>query len=349
MFVDEIHESLCTTKSELEEARETAKEAGNRFLQEKNRRAGRELLGITQRDTSLRPLVVRRSVFGLTGTPLLDSTSRVIELANLMGGVYVIGLSSHWRKLERESRSHIFLHSYLEPKQSREIRKEIHSSCQLYLDVACCRNKAGKEMDGTTLKEEVRRVKMSEDEKTFYLQSQNGIAMGKRSLSIKPEEFDVSSGHDISKFLRQNVGLGCRGRELVSICREILSKDNSTKIVVFADGRIGGGKAAQYALDDSGIGCTCLDPTDSTKINNQKISWYQRGDATDEDKKRPRVLVLHFEHAAGLNLVSQEILRATATVSSTSHTNAQPSFASLLVNSKRNATISSFSLRFTWG
>ena len=42
-----------------------------------------------------------------------------------------------------------------------------------------------------------------------------------------------------------------------------------------------------------------------TEVRNQKISWYQHGDVTEEDKKRPRILVLHFEHAAGLNLQSE--------------------------------------------
>jgi hypothetical protein len=42
-----------------------------------------------------------------------------------------------------------------------------------------------------------------------------------------------------------------------------------------------------------------------TEVRNQKISWYQHGDATAEDKARPRILLLHFEHAAGLNLQSE--------------------------------------------
>jgi hypothetical protein len=113
LFVDEIHESLCTTKAELDTAKEREKEMGDGFFKEKNRRAGREFLGISQKDITRRPLVFRRSIFGLTGTPLLDSSSRVIELASLMGGTYVTGLSSHWRKLERESCRDIFLQNYL--------------------------------------------------------------------------------------------------------------------------------------------------------------------------------------------------------------------------------------------
>jgi len=289
----------------MDDAKEHYEETGSGFFKEKNRRAGRELLGIAQRDPRRRPLVCRRGMFGLTGTPLLDSSSRVIELANLMGAVYVIGLSSHWRKLERESGRDIFLQRLLEPKQGREIRKTIQATCQKYLTAACCRNKSGEEMAGITLNIEIRRIRMSSEEKAAYLKSQSGIPPDKRSLAIKPEDFDASAGHDISKFLRQNSKLECRGKELVKICKEILDKDPTTKIVVFTDGKIGAGVAARDFLNASGLGCTWLDHSDSVRVKNQKISWYQTGDATEEDKKRPRVLILHFEHAAGLNLQTE--------------------------------------------
>ena len=308
IIVDEVHECLCTTKSEIDIAKEVAKESDSTmsgFFKEKNRRAGRELLGITQRDTSRRPLVCRQGTFGLTGTPLLDSSSRVTELANLMGGVYVTGLSSHWRKLERESCRDIFLHNYLEPRQSREMRKAIYQKCQDYLDVASCRNKVGEEMKGITLNNPIRQVTMSDEEKEAYLKSQSGIPTEKRTLAIKPEDFDPTAGHDISKLLRANARLESRGRELVKICQSILEGDPTTKIIVFTDGKIGAGVAAREALQRSGLGCTWLDPNDSVQVKNQKIGWYQHGDATVEDKQRPRILVLHFEHAAGLNLQTE--------------------------------------------
>jgi len=65
IFVDEIHESLCTSKAEMAVALEKEKASKGRF-KEKNRRAGRELLGITQKDTSKRPLIYRKGLFGLT-------------------------------------------------------------------------------------------------------------------------------------------------------------------------------------------------------------------------------------------------------------------------------------------
>ena len=275
--------------------------------QEKNRRAGRELLGISQKHVSDRPLVCRGAVFGLTGTPLLDSSSRVIELASLMGGTYVTSLSNHWRKLERESCRDIFLHTYLEPKQSREVRQSVHENCQGYLQAACCRNKSGEEMDGIKLVEHREVVRMSNEGKVLYLKSQKGIPPAKQSVSVKPEDFDASAGHDISYFLRQNAKLESRGAALVKICKDILKGNPTTKIVVFTDGRVGAGEAARDILrsDQVGIGCTWLDATDSVQTKNRKIAWYQTGDATDEDRQRPRVLVLHFEHAAGLNLQSE--------------------------------------------
>ena len=70
IIVDEIHESLCTSKGELKEARQATQDASTGFFTEKNRRAGRELLGISQKDVTRCPLVCRGAIFGLTGNPL---------------------------------------------------------------------------------------------------------------------------------------------------------------------------------------------------------------------------------------------------------------------------------------
>ena len=203
----------------------------------------------------------------------------------------------------RRSCRDIFLHNYLEPKPSREVRRNIHDKCQDYLKVACCRNKSGEEMEGITLNELVVVGRMSVEEKALYLKSQKGIPSDKQSLAIKPADFDASAGHDISVFLRQNAKCASRGAKLVELCKDILKTDPTTKIIVFTDGRIGAGVAARdYLCAEEGPGCTWLDQEDSVKEKNQKIAFYQTGDATEEDKRRPRVLCLHFEHAAGLNL-----------------------------------------------
>ena len=218
VIVDEIHEVLCTSKDEMKDAKEASKkDKDSGFFQEKNRRAGREFLGITTKDVSRRPLVFRMAIFGLTATPLLDSTNRVIELANLMGCAYITGLSNHWRNLEKESGRDIFLGTLLEPKQSREIRKNIYTKCQEYLDVAACKNKNEEDMEGVELKEHRVKVRMSTEEGILYKKSQNGISKDQQSFAIKPEDFDPTAGHDISKFLRQNAKLACRGKKLVEV------------------------------------------------------------------------------------------------------------------------------------
>ena len=301
IFVDEVHESLCTSKAEIDEAKERDKE---NFFKEKNRRAGREFLGICIRNPADRPLLYRKGIYGLTGTPLLDSCNRVIELANLMGNTYVLGLSGHWRKLEKESMRDIFLGSYLEPKQGREVRKAVFDCCQSYLDVACCRNKTGEEMNGIDLITHECTIKMTEEEKILYCKSQRGIPKEKQSLAITPEEFEDAS---ILPFLKQNATLASRGKKLVEICKNILNEDKTTKIIVFADGGCFAGDAACAFLraDDEIGGCTSISRDDDNETKNEKISWYRNADATETDRKRPRILVLHFEHCAGLNLQSE--------------------------------------------
>ena len=105
---------------------------------------------------------------------------------------------------------------------------------------------------------------MTEAEGELYLKSQSGISPSKKSFAISPEDFDVTAGHDITKFLRQNIDLACRKQKLIEVCKEILEKDETTKIIVFADGRIGGGISARAALNSvKGLGCTWLDETDT--------------------------------------------------------------------------------------
>ena len=43
---------------------------------------------------------------------------------------------------------------------------------------------------------------MSDAEGVLYLKSQSGISQSKKSFAISPEDFDVTAGHDITKFLR---------------------------------------------------------------------------------------------------------------------------------------------------
>ena len=134
---------------------------------------------------------------------------------------------------------------YLEPKQSREIRRAIYAKCQEYLEVACCRNTTEKELRGIEKIEKTIVVRMTLEEKKDYINSQHGIDRNTRGLAVRPEQFDPNAGHDISKWLKCNSSLPSRGKALIGTCQKILSKDPTTKIVVFTDGRIGAGHAAR--------------------------------------------------------------------------------------------------------
>lgn len=141
----------------------------------------------------------------------------MIELANLMGGAYITGLSNHWRNLEKESGRDIFLGNFLEPRQGREVRRNIYKKCQEYLDLAACKNKNEEDMEGIELVEHSVKITMSSPESELYLKSQHGIAQKDQSYAIKPEDFDPTAGHDVSRFLRQNANIVSRGQKLVEV------------------------------------------------------------------------------------------------------------------------------------
>ena len=103
MIVDECHESLVLGEDDAERKGASAFMQEKAMQREKRKCAQRELLGIGQADVSKRPFRIRRSTWGLTGTPLLSSETRITELAALCGGTYVCGNAAHWRTMERAS------------------------------------------------------------------------------------------------------------------------------------------------------------------------------------------------------------------------------------------------------
>jgi hypothetical protein len=74
VIIDECHETLVTGKNY---------EVADGDFKEKARRGAREFLGVAQTDPAKRPLVASKGVWGLTGTPLLETEARVTELANV--------------------------------------------------------------------------------------------------------------------------------------------------------------------------------------------------------------------------------------------------------------------------
>ena len=79
IVVDECHECLISSAKQDTESRASDFKA-------QARRGAREFLGVGCVDASSRPLLAKSAVWGLTGTPLLETEARVTELANLMGG-----------------------------------------------------------------------------------------------------------------------------------------------------------------------------------------------------------------------------------------------------------------------
>ncbi len=74
-------------------------------------------------------------------------------------------------------------------------------------------------MDGIELITERVKVRMSSKEGSLYKKSQSGINPSAQSYAITPEDFDIQAGHDVSRFLRQNAKLECRGRKLVEVSK----------------------------------------------------------------------------------------------------------------------------------
>jgi len=93
IVVDECHECLVST------ARQDLESKASEFKAQA-RRGAREFLGVGCTDSTTRPLLAKSAVWGLTGTPLLETEARVTELANLMGGEFVIHLVHKYRFLE---------------------------------------------------------------------------------------------------------------------------------------------------------------------------------------------------------------------------------------------------------
>jgi len=79
IVVDECHECLVSTHKQEQESKASE-------FKGQARRGAREFLGVGCTDLSSRPLLAKSGIWGLTGTPLLETEARVTELANLMGG-----------------------------------------------------------------------------------------------------------------------------------------------------------------------------------------------------------------------------------------------------------------------
>ena len=262
-------------------------------FRKKPRTGAREFLGVSQTDITKRPLVAASGVWGLTGTPLLETEARVTELANLMGGIYLTGAAHHWRKEERESGRDLFLNQQ-EAIRSREYRCAVQAACHSYVREACQRNR------GEQLQVELTRLKvcvpMSKSEGEAFLKNVADVNL--QSFAVSPHQLGEKAGDILSLTASSEA----RRSKLAYAIDSILEEEPHTKIIVFANSSYGGYTSALTALKESSREFCHVSDDFSVERQNEIISWFRHVDATETDKKRPRVLLLSFEQAAGHNL-----------------------------------------------
>ena len=283
IVIDECHETLVTGKKH---------ESTSEDFKEKARRGAREFLGVSQTDIRKRPLVAALSVWGLTGTPLLETEARVTELASLMGGTYLTGAAHHWRKEERESGRDLFLNQQ-EATRSREYRCAVQDACHSYVAEACQRNR-GEKLNVSLIREQVC-VNMTTDDGDAFCKITRDVQGG---FSVAPDQLGEKSG-DV---LAITASSKARHHALLEKIGDIERAESGTKIIVFSNRTYGGYESASLALRSSGTPFCEITDKHSVQEQNEIISWFRHVDATEEDRSRPRILLLSFEQAAGHNL-----------------------------------------------
>lgn len=281
VVVDEAHEVLVTGKGfKKDDFKDTA------------RRGAREFLGVAQTDPKKRPLRATVGVWGLTGTPLLETEARVTELANLMGGTYITGAAHHWRREERESGRDMFL-SQTESVFSREYRCAVQAAAHRYVREACQRNR------GETLS-----IKLNREQLCVNMCPDEAISFLKEIQKLDLDTYSVNVDHLDEKtdtILRISASSAARQKALVGAVASVLTQDPSTKIIVFAT--TAGYDSASAALNSSDFEfCKVCNTRDSVERQNEIISWFRHLDLNEGERRRPRILLLDFVQAAGHNL-----------------------------------------------
>lgn len=284
VVIDECHESLVTAHG---------KETTADDFKQQARRGAREFLGVSHLDVRSRPLIASTAMWGLTGTPLLETEARVTELANLMGGTYLTGSAHHWRREERDSGRDLFLNQQ-EGSKSREYRCAVQASCHSYVRTACQRNR-GQALE-VKLERKQKFVNMSLSEGTEFLSAIKSSNLS--SYSISPDQIGDRAGQALNVTAMSKA----RHAALLDIIDSIQTEEPDTKIIVFANAFYGGFKSALTALQLSKHEFCHINEDHSVFDQNEIISYFRHSDATDEDRRRPRILLLSFEQAAGHNL-----------------------------------------------
>ena len=230
---------------------------------------------------------------GLTGTPLLETESRITELANLCGATYLCGAAHHWRKEERETGRDLFLNQQ-EGVKSREYRCAVHEACHKYVQEAAQRNR-GEELN----------VKLTRKQLCVNMSQAEGEKFLKVASVAELQGFGITAdqlGDKASDALSITAASKARHAALLETIDSIQEEEPDTKIIVFANNLYGGYNSALEALKGSGKEFSHVKGSDTVEKQNEIISWFRHVDATDDDRKRPRILLLSFEQAAGHNL-----------------------------------------------
>jgi hypothetical protein len=226
---------------------------------------------------------------------MLSSEERTTELASLMGGMYVMGSASHWRKNERASGRDIFLDSHADVPPSREWREKRRKAAQRYIHTAVQRNvPAVEEFSPENLQLVPIEKKMKKE--TYAAFKAASTSLGSHTSNpCSPSPGDLTE-FEWETLLQSSNRCPSRQEALVGLLRGIQKADPTTKVIVFAEE--GPAYEAAFAvLDREKL------PLIHMELDSGAERVYEFGqpDLTEQDRERPRVALLRFEHAAGHN------------------------------------------------
>ena len=296
LIIDECHESLVLGEDDADRQKASAKDGEKGAQKEVRKCAQRELLGIGQPDPSRPPFRARKSTWGLTGTPLLSSETRITELAALCGGTYVMGSAAHWRTMERASVRDVFLR-YHESASSLSYLDERTRSAQAYISAAVQRNRIDGEISHVKLRHARVAVKLPAG-------SAYETLLQKRKLlpNFSPSFTEAGSESVWDDLLTALSDAPERQQALRDTVAAILAADDATKVVIFAPAGAAfeSARAALAALKLRGLTQPVLigDPNDPGATD--AIDTFSRPDI--RDPSRPVVLLLSFDYSSALNL-----------------------------------------------
>ena len=151
VIVDECHVPICLASSRRTTTRRRRPTASRSSRRRRSRATARRAPSAScsacrSRTRRAAPSLAQ-AVWGLTGTPLLTSATRITELAAMCAGAYCCGAANHWRTMERASLRDVFLR-YHESVPSRLYTAHCVGAAQGYIKAAVQRNKA-EEFEGT--------------------------------------------------------------------------------------------------------------------------------------------------------------------------------------------------------